>query len=344
MRGWCNYMEDYYTIEMDYLEDPNSCFLAVFDGHGGSKVANFSAANLFQVFPKENEFQRGDIPAALKKSFLDTDAKMLSDEAMRDDTSSATAVAVFLKGNRVYCANAGDSRAILCEKGSVFELSHDHKPTNPMEYQRIVKAGGRVVYKRVTCGNKYLAISRGLGDFEFKRNRVLNPEDQIVTADPEIIYKEIGEDDEFIVLASDGIWDCMTNEQVLEYLRLRLAKGILPHIICENIMKDCMAPKFKRNVVGCDNMSVIITCLLKGKSFDEFSANIKKSLSKQKESLIRPSVSSEQIKLTKIPIELHSDAESPLQKRVRCESEAGLFPSKRTIKKTCWKTIRFRRL
>ena len=146
------------------------------------------------------------------------------------------------EGKQGLLCKDGDSWAILCENGSVFELSHDHKPTNPKEYPRIVKAGGRVVYKRVTCGNKYLAISRGLGDFEFKRNRVLNLEDQIVTADPEIIYKEIGEDDEFIVLASDGIWDCMTNEQVLEILRMRLVKGILPHIICENIMKDCMAP------------------------------------------------------------------------------------------------------
>ena len=271
-------MEDDHTIEIDYLDDPKSCFLAVFDGHGGSNVAKFSAANLFRIFPDEATFQTGDFTSALKKSFLDTDVKMLTDDNMHDDPSGATSVVVFVKGNKVYCANAGDSRAIMSENGNVFELSYDHKPNNPIEHQRINKAGGYVEFNRV---NGNLALSRALGDFTYKSNDTLVPEEQIVTADPDIIEKEIGEDTEFIVLACDGIWDCMTNEEVLEYVRVRLAKGMAPHIICEDIMDYCLAGEVKPGGVGCDNMSVVITCLLKGKTFQEFCAKINKSMSKE---------------------------------------------------------------
>ena len=274
MQGWRIDMEDDHTIEIDYIDDSKSCFLAVFDGHGGTNVAKYSAANLYKIFPKLDPYVIGDYHAALKRSFLDTDVKMQEDEAMHQDSSGATAVVVYIKDNKVYCANAGDSRAILSEGGEVFELSHDHKPNNGPEHQRINKAGGYVEFNRV---NGNLALSRALGDFTYKQNNSLIPEEQIVTADPEIIEKEMSENDEFIVLACDGIWDCMTNEEVLEYVRDRLAEGKQPHIICEEIMDHCLAGEVKPGGVGCDNMSVIVACLLNGKSFEEFCAKINKS-------------------------------------------------------------------
>ena len=274
MQGWRIDMEDDHTIEIDYIDDSKSCFLAVFDGHGGTNVAKYSASNLYKLFPNFDSYAEGDYHAALKKSFLETDVKMLEDETMRHDSSGATAVVVYIKGNKVYCANAGDSRAILSAGGEVFELSHDHKPNNAPEHQRINKAGGYVEFNRV---NGNLALSRALGDFTYKQNDSLIAEEQIVTADPEIIEKEISEKDEFIVLACDGIWDCMTNEEVLEYVRDRLGEGKLPHIICEEIMDYCLANEVKPGGVGCDNMSVIITCLLNGKTFEDFCANINKS-------------------------------------------------------------------
>ena len=275
MQGWRIDMEDDHTIEIDYIDDSKSCFLAVFDGHGGTNVAKYSASNLYKIFPKLYAYTEADYHVALKKSFLDTDVKMLEDDAMRKDSSGATAVVVYIKDNKIYCANAGDSRAILSVGGEVFELSHDHKPNNAPEHQRINKAGGYVEFNRV---NGNLALSRALGDFTYKQNESLNAEEQIVTADPEIIEKEISEKDEFIVLACDGIWDCMTNEEVLEYVRSRLAEGKKPHLICEEIMDYCLAGEVKLGGVGCDNMSVIITCLLNGKSFEEFCANINKSI------------------------------------------------------------------
>jgi protein phosphatase PTC2/3 len=80
-------------------------------------------------------------------------------------------------------------------------LSFDHKPSNEGEKARIVSAGGFVDYGRV---NGNLALSRAIGDFEFKRQGELSPEQQIVTALPDIITHELSNEDEFVVMACDG--------------------------------------------------------------------------------------------------------------------------------------------
>lgn len=79
--------------------------------------------------------------------------------------AGCTATVVLLTDSKIICANAGDSRAILCEKGQTIELSKDHKPTSPEEKKRVVNAGGEVELGRV---NGILSLSRAIGDFEYK--------------------------------------------------------------------------------------------------------------------------------------------------------------------------------
>jgi hypothetical protein len=114
-------------------------------------------------------------------------------------------------------ANAGDSRSVLGVKGRAKPLSFDHKPQNegislptsglPLakifigEKARITAAGGFVDFGRV---NGNLALSRAIGDFEFKKSADLSPEQQIVTAFPDVVTHEVTNDDEFLVIACDG--------------------------------------------------------------------------------------------------------------------------------------------
>lgn len=107
-------------------------------------------------------------------------------------------------------------------------LSNDHKPSNESEAKRIVAAGGWVEFNRV---NGNLALSRALGDFVFKRNEKKSAEEQIVTAYPDVVVKDIREDLEFIVLACDGIWDVMTNEEVVQFVRVRIAAKMEPQLV-----------------------------------------------------------------------------------------------------------------
>ena len=85
----------------------------------------------------------------------------------------------------------------------------DHKPTGEREHSRITRAGGYVEYSRV---NGNLALSRALGDYGYKTNTKLQPEEQVVTANPDVEVRKLSNDYEFILIACDGIWDVLTSQ------------------------------------------------------------------------------------------------------------------------------------
>lgn len=129
--------------------------------------------------------------------------KLMFDEGPGKD-SGCTAVICLLKNNKLYVANAGDSRAVLCRDGKAVEMSEDHKPTSEIEYARIKKAGGKVTQDgRVNGG---LNLSRAFGDHSYKINKDLPLEEQMITALPDIRTIDILPEDDFIVIACDGIW------------------------------------------------------------------------------------------------------------------------------------------
>lgn len=129
-----------------------------------------------------------------------------------------------LAGRELYVANAGDSRCVLCRNGQAVELSLDHKPEDQPEMQRIVKAGGIVTGDgRVNGG---LNLSRALGDHAYKQNTELPPEEQMISAEPDIKKATIDpEQDEFMVLACDGIWNFMSSQDVVQFVNTRLKQG-----------------------------------------------------------------------------------------------------------------------
>jgi protein phosphatase 2C family protein 2/3 len=122
--------------------------------------------------------------------------------------AGCTANVVMITKAEILCANAGDSRAVLSKKGKVKDLSVDHKPDLPTEKRRIERANGFVEEGRV---NGMLALSRSWGDIEDKTNSIMKPEDQIITAFPDITVEKITNESDFIICACDGIWDCLTS-------------------------------------------------------------------------------------------------------------------------------------
>lgn len=262
-------MEDSHTHILSLPDDPGTAFFGVYDGHGGAKVAQYAGKHLHKYIVKRLEYKEGRIEDALRQGFLDVDNAMLQEESLKDELAGTTAVAIILKDNKLYCANVGDSRAIASVNGNVDVLSLDHKPVNDTEIKRIQAAGGWVEFNRV---NGNLALSRALGDFVFKRNEKKTAEEQIVTAYPDVEVRDINPDWEFLVIACDGIWDVMTNEEVVEFVRLRIASRMDPEDICEDLMTRCLAPDCQMGGLGCDNMTVVLVCFLHGKSYDELSA------------------------------------------------------------------------
>lgn len=177
MQGWRVHMEDAHTHILSLPDDPSAAFFAVYDGHGGADVAQYAGKHLHKFVVKRPEYE-ADPGDALQQAFLDIDDAMLEDEQLQEQLAGSTAVTVLIKDNKLYCANAGDSRAVACVNGRVDVLSLDHKPNSETEKKRICEAGGFVEYNRV---NGSLALSRALGDFVFKRNTSKTPQEQIVT-------------------------------------------------------------------------------------------------------------------------------------------------------------------
>ncbi|KYN29662.1 hypothetical protein ALC57_00925 [Trachymyrmex cornetzi] len=162
----------------------------------------------------------------------DTDDLMVNTEKPGAD-SGCTAVVAILKENELYVANAGDSRCVLCRDGQAIELSLDHKPEDAPEMERIVKAGGEVTN---------------------------DGREQMISALPDIRHITIDpEKDEFMILACDGIWNFMTSQNVVQFVRTRLSQNY-ENIskICEELFDHCLAPDTLGDGTGCDNMTAVI--------------------------------------------------------------------------------------
>ncbi|KAI9817665.1 MAG: Protein phosphatase 2C 2 [Phylliscum demangeonii] len=279
MQGWRISMEDSHAILLDYepgkangesattTDGSRLSFFGVYDGHGGDKVALFAGANVHKIIAKQDAFAQRNLEQALKDGFLAADRAILSDPKYEDEVSGCTATVGIISDSKIYVANSGDSRTVLGVKGRAKPLSFDHKPQNEGEKARIVAAGGFVDFGRV---NGNLALSRAIGDFEFKKSAGLPPEQQIVTAYPDVEVHEISDDDEFVVFACDGIWDCQSSQAVVEFVRRGIAAEQELQSICENMMDNCLASNSETGGVGCDNMTMVIVGLLRGRTKEEW--------------------------------------------------------------------------
>ncbi|CAN0034562.1 unnamed protein product, partial [Scytosiphon promiscuus] len=120
-------------------------------------------------------------------------------------TKGSTAITAFLRGRRLVVGNVGDSRAVLCSDGRALPMSSDHKPNKPEERRRIQALGGRVVYSfGIPRVNGILAVSRAFGDRNMKG---------AISAEPDVRERCLEQHDEFLVLATDGLWDVMTSQE-----------------------------------------------------------------------------------------------------------------------------------
>lgn len=182
-----------------------------------------------------------------------------------ESCGAAVVVAAVVGGPKpmLIVANAGDSRCVLCREGRAFAMSEDHKPQNEIELNRIEKAGGRVIGGRVD-GN--LNLSRTLGDLFYKKNPALPPQAQKISGYPDIKVLPIFPADQFVILACDGIWDCLTNQGACDFVLQRLPPNPTPKDlsdIAEQMCDHCLAENpMESEGIGCDNMTCIIVVSL----------------------------------------------------------------------------------
>ncbi|KAK4480709.1 hypothetical protein RD792_013791 [Penstemon davidsonii] len=204
-RGKRASMEDFYDIKTSEIDGQSVYLFGIFDGHGGSRAAEYLKKHLFENLLKHTKFIT-NTKSAISETYLQTDMHFLESEKdpFRDDGSTASSAV--LVGNHLYVANVGDSRTIISKAGKAIPLSEDHKPNRSDERKRIESAGGVVMWAGTWRVGGVLAMSRAFG------NRMLK---QFVMAEPEIQEQEVDQDLELLVLATDGLWDVVPNEDAV---------------------------------------------------------------------------------------------------------------------------------
>lgn len=214
-------------------------YFGVYDGHGCSHVATQCKEKLHEMVKEELllDDDVGEAPnssnwwkCVMDRSFTRMDKEVVAcNENVADnmtavscrcelqtpecDAVGSTAVVAIVTPYKIVVANCGDSRAVLCRNGKAVPLSTDHKPDRPDELSRIQAAGGRVIYWEGARVLGVLAMSRAIGD------NYLKP---YVSCEPEVTITERSEEDECLILASDGLWDVVSNNTACGVARMCL--------------------------------------------------------------------------------------------------------------------------
>lgn len=212
--------QDSFVVKDGIGGQPNQFFAAVCDGHGpqGHKASQFCVEKL----PGNLQIPqlKSDPFVALTQACVGTNQE-LSISAVDVYVSGSTGIMFFLRDNKMYIANVGDSRAVLGRENrqgilQAVDLSSDQKPDRPDEMARIQQNGGRVFewgVPRVWLKDvdmPGLAMSRSFGD--------LAAESVGVHAEPELSEIELRENDKFVIIGSDGIFEFMSSEEVVNFV------------------------------------------------------------------------------------------------------------------------------
>eukprot|EP01086_Lenisia_limosa_P005732 TRINITY_DN2310_c0_g1_i1.p1 TRINITY_DN2310_c0_g1~~TRINITY_DN2310_c0_g1_i1.p1 ORF type:complete len:922 (-),score=64.78 TRINITY_DN2310_c0_g1_i1:19-2784(-) len=202
MQGKRNHMEDALTIKGSFLGDTKSDYFAIYDGHGGTEVAKFLSTALHALLA--DRLHAGNTPELALESATLLTCMVLKNKKMGFSCGS-TAASLLMIDDNMYFSNTGDARSVISRQKKAFRCSYDHKPTNIEEEQRIKMLGGFVTEEgRV---NGILAVSRSIGDF------MLSP---YVCPEPYINTMVKTNDDEFVIIACDGVWDVMSDQQAVD--------------------------------------------------------------------------------------------------------------------------------
>ncbi|XP_021845601.2 protein phosphatase 2C 37 [Spinacia oleracea] len=271
-------MEDSVTIRPSFYKKDNTKshggfhFYGVYDGHGCSHVAKRCKKRMHEIIKEEIEKKEDEIEwtETMSESFklMDSEVGERSKNNAGPTTSTScrcelqtpqcdavgsTAVVSVVTPEKIVVSNCGDSRAVLCRKGVAIPLSSDHKPDRPDELNRIEEAGGRVIYWDGPRVLGMLAMSRAIGD------NYLKP---YVIPDPEVTITDRTSEDECLILASDGLWDVVSNETAVTVARMCLLnaeKSASPSRSPGNEAAE--AARKESSDKACSDASVLLTKL-----------------------------------------------------------------------------------
>ncbi|KAL9398662.1 hypothetical protein Peur_007623 [Populus x canadensis] len=227
-------MEDYHVAEYRKKKNHELGLFAIFDGHLGDRVPSYLKDNLFNNILDEPNFWK-DPTTAIKNAYRSTDNFILENAMQLGPGGSTAVTAIFIDGKDLWIANVGDSRAVVCEGGCANQLTVDHEPHT--ERKKIEKKGGFVTALPgdVPRVNGQLAVARAFGDHSLKAH---------LSSEPDVRHVPIESNMEFFILASDGLWKVMKNQEAVD-----LVKPIKdPKAAAKRLTSEALARKSKDDI------------------------------------------------------------------------------------------------
>ncbi|KAL1216221.1 putative protein phosphatase 2C 49 [Cardamine amara subsp. amara] len=242
-----------------------SAFYAVFDGHGGPEAAAYVRQNAIRLFFEDDTFPQTsevnsvyveEVKSSLRNAFLQADLALAEDGSI-SSSSGTTALAALIFGRLLMVANAGDCRAVLCRKGEAIDMSEDHRSINLPERRRVEESGG---FFDDGYLNGVLSVTRALGDWEMK---LPHGSQCPLISEPEIKQITLTEDDEFLVIGCDGIWDVLTSQEAIRIVR----RGLNRHDDPTRCARELVMEALRLNTF--DNLTAVVVCFMKVDQGDE---------------------------------------------------------------------------
>jgi serine/threonine protein phosphatase PrpC len=235
--------------------DPNMAklnFYGVYDGHGGKFVSKYLSDHLSKFFmDKRTEYPLKKKDVNRMYNFMQNILKTkYKNEAMNTGSTCLIAVHYLKNGNEyLNVLNLGDCRCVVCNNNIAIPLTKDHKPDKPEEEHRIKQLGGTIVYDGYDYRVGDLSVSRAFGDLSAE---------PYVGCEPDLFEYKISSKDKFMILACDGLWDVMDNQEVVDYV-LKISYDMKTHTRSND--KINMAKKLADRAIekgSGDNVSVIV--------------------------------------------------------------------------------------
>jgi len=198
-----------------------------------------------------------DIACCLRESCESFDVRLLEESLKLKTYSGCTLNFVVVSSRYLYCCNVGDSRAVLSRGGVAVALSKDHNISNASEVVRVKQAGGFITHRGI---NDYMSVTRALGDLDLKGHKEkwfpeLHLKADLVIATPDITVVDLHPTDEFLIVASDGLWCQMSDTEAVKWTRKTLRQYADPKMAAKALIKKALSLGSK------DNITVIVVVL-----------------------------------------------------------------------------------
>jgi serine/threonine protein phosphatase PrpC len=253
IKGLRDQNEDKHDIILNDKKSKNVNFFGVYDGHGGKEVSEYIQKNLSKFFLDK----KVNYPLSKKHvtNIYNDMQKTLNKYSWARGTGTTCLIAIHFKYNKedyLNVLNTGDSRCVLCRDNFGMPLTKDHKPNWPEEKQRIENLGGKIIFDGHDWRIKDLSVSRAFGDIDAS---------PYVTHSPDLYRYKLDKNDKFFILACDGLWDVMTNSDVINFVLLNCYDGTTKNRINKNVNigKKLAGHALKKG--STDNITVIVVFL-----------------------------------------------------------------------------------